>query len=215
MKKIQKAIYGMAMPFNDCYIDVNSDDSFTAQKTNRESVRFDKLVGMTLFHDFTKTFGSTNDNLFIQVTDTGIYFKLIPNTPFGWSVYKKVKRAALRHCSLSFTNIKKERNVVQEKNLTESFRSLGLSDSIVIEDYRKIRVYEICLTNGPANKLTFCTTDAKDPRLADLNWDNIEPLPPLLIQCGDKHEVRIADEIEILAKDVEEYRKQFQEVYGK
>lgn len=212
---MEKAIYGMAQPFNDMYFETNSDGAFKVEKTNRESVRFDTKVGMTLFHDFSMTFGTTDNNLFIQVTDTGIYFKLVPNSQLGWSVYKKVKRAALRHCSLSYSVIETERNAADERVATAAFRSRGYTDEVIVEDYGRIRVYEICLTNGPANKLTFCTTNANDQRLAGLSWDNIEPIPQSLIQSSNEREIRLADEIEALARDVEEYRKQFQEVYGK
>lgn len=202
---MEKAIYGMVQPFGDCYIDTNSEGAFKVKKTNRESVRFDSMVGMTLSHDFSKTIGTTKENLFVQVTDSGIYFKLIPNSPLGWSIYKKVKRAALRHCSLSFTMIKTARNEVDEKTVTAAFRSQGYTDKVIVEDYRNIRVYEICLTNHPANKLTFCTTNEKDPRLTGLSWDSIEPIPSPLIQSGDEREAILIREVEALAKDVEEY----------
>lgn len=219
---MEKAIYGMAMPFEDFYLRPDPERNiFRVDKTNRASVRFEELVGMTICHDYTQVFGKTNDNLFIQVTDKGVYFKLIPNTPLGLSVYKKVKRNALRHCSISYNDIQKKRDVDEEARVSQRLRTVGLDDSIIIEEYRKINVFEICLTNGPANELTFCTINADDHRLAGLTWDGVSPIPDGLInpapETGPRFEKKVclAAETMALARDVKAFKKQVWEVLRK
>lgn len=169
--KNEKAIYGMAQPLADFYHE-QKGETFVVQKTNRASVKFEPKVGITLGHDYSQVFGTTDENLFLQVSDRGVFFKIIPNSPLGWSIYKRVKRNALRHCSISFKAIQKQRNTADEDYFGEVFRAAGVDDNILVEDYKKIVVFEVCLTNGPANTLTFCTTDAKDPRIEGLEWDN-------------------------------------------
>ncbi|MEK3788064.1 HK97 family phage prohead protease [Paenibacillus sp. FSL K6-1230] len=173
-----KAIYGMAMPFNSCYVDSPNKESepFIVEKTNEESVFFDEMVGITLQHDYEKHFGTTNQNLTIKVTDNGVYFRLIPNTPLGLSVYKKVKRSALRHCSLSFIVPKRIRNIEIEDSKAPFLKAIGMDSDFIVKEYKKIIIYEICLTNGPANEETFCTTDPNDKRLKGIDWDG-QPLP--------------------------------------
>lgn len=215
-----KAIYGMAQPFDDFYFkDDIKNGVFLAQRTNKSAVHFDSKVGMTLRHDYSQQLGTTDENLFLQVTDTGIFFKLIPNTAMGWSAYKKVKRAALRHCSLSYVLFAKERNIEFEKSVTTVFRSQGYTDQIVIEDYKNIMVFEVCLTNGPANKSTFCTTNKYDPRLDGLNWENIAPIPEALCQADDptvlEYKEWMNKETKSLEKLFSEYQKSIMGGYVK
>ncbi|MNP19233.1 Caudovirus prohead protease [compost metagenome] len=215
---MEKAIYGMAQPFNDFYFKEDSENGiFLSQRTNRNAVRFDTKVGITLFHDYSKQLGTTEDNLLLQVTDAGIFFKLIPNTPLGLSAYKRVKRAALRHCSLSYILFEKERNSELEQAATAEFQLHGFSDQIVIEDYKKIVVYEVCLTNRPANKSTFCTTNYNDPRLEGLNWDAAAPIPETLCLLDDPELMAYKDwyvkETESLRESVSEYKKIVREAY--
>jgi hypothetical protein len=208
----EKAIYGMAQS-NDFYLINNTDrNEFKVEKTHPDSIHFDSKVGITLSHDYTKAFGTTNENLFLQVTESGIYFKLIPNSPLGWSAYKKVKRAALRHCSVSYLKNKKERDPITESSVTTVFREHGFNDEIIIEDIRDITVFEVCLTNGPANKSTFCTTNPNDPRLRGLKWNDIPPIPNTLIQPikdkGWDRRIWLATETERLEHDIQEIRKE-------
>lgn len=212
--EIEKAIYGMVQPFNDFYLtEDTSKNEYKAEKTHQDSVHFDTKVGITLFHDYTKDFGTTDENLFLQVTENGIYFKLVPNSPLGWSAYKKVKRAALRHCSLSYLKNKKERDPITESLVTTAFREHGFDDEIIIEDIRDITVFEICLTNGPANKSTFCTTNQNDPRLIGLKWSDVPPIPNALIQpirekSGWERRIWLATEKERLKTEIKKVRKE-------
>jgi HK97 family phage prohead protease len=218
---LEKAIYGMAMPFNDCYVNTDPTGVMRVRKTNRESVYFESLVGITLEHDYTKVLGRTDNNLFLQVTDSGVYFKLIPDCPLGWSVYKKVKRHALRHCSISFNPVMMQRNFSDEERVLKISRAAGVGDSVIVEECRKINVFEICLTNQPANKSTFCTTDANDPRLAGLRWDEAAPIPEALIQHSPdegltfERNVWLTAETIALTEEVKAFQKKVQEVLRK
>ena len=220
MKMYEKAIYGMAQPLADFYHEQN-DETFVVQKTNRASVKFEPKVGITLGHDYSQVFGTTDENLFLQVSDRGVFFKIIPNCPLGWSIYKKVKRRALRHCSISFKAIQKQRNTDDEDYFGEVFRTAGVDDNILVEDYKKIVVFEVCLTNGPANTLTFCTTDAKDPRLEGLEWDNAgEYIPGKLIEPAQNRPSTfdkkswISSETAALAQEISSLRLDYRKILG-
>jgi len=205
----------MAMPFNDFYADIDSKkNTYLVNRTNRAAVYFDSKVGITLEHDYTQVFGTTEDGLQIQLADAGVFFKLTPNSPLGWSVYKKVKRAALRHCSISFRKILTEQNASDEKVCSEIFRSAGYTDEVTVHDLKKIIVHEICLTNGPANELTYCTTNAEDPRLKDLNWDNVPPMPEALILPSERprfeREIWLAEELASISTDIKDFKKELE-----
>ncbi|MEK3736017.1 MULTISPECIES: HK97 family phage prohead protease [Paenibacillus] len=212
---MEKAIYGMAMPFNDFYADIDPEkNTYTVDRTNKSAVYFDIKVGITLGHDYTQVFGTTEDSLQIQLADAGVFFKLTPNSPLGWSVYKKVKRAALRHCSISFRKILTEQNTGEEIRISETIRTMGYTDEIIVHDLREIIVHEVCLTNGPANELTFCTTNVEDPRLKDLSWDNVPPIPEALIMPIERprfdRNMWLAEETKALSKDIAGFKRDVQ-----
>ncbi|WP_342410786.1 HK97 family phage prohead protease [Paenibacillus sp. FSL R10-2778] len=212
---MNKAIYGMAMPFNDFYADIDSKkNTYSVNRTNKAAVYFDSKVGITLNHDYNQVFGTTEDGLQIQLADAGVFFKLTPNSPLGWSVYKKVKRAALRHCSISFRKILTEQNASEEKVCSEIFRSAGYTDEVTFHDLKKIIVHEICLTNGPANELTYCTTSMEDPRLKDLSWDNVPPMPEALILPSERprfdREIWLAEELVSISTDIKDFKKELE-----
>ncbi|WP_238652345.1 HK97 family phage prohead protease [Paenibacillus piscarius] len=216
---MERAIYGMAMPFNDFYAEPNlENNTYSVERTHRKGVFFDSKIGITLGHDYTQVIGTTVDGLQVQTTEGGVFFKLIPNSPLGWSVYKKVKRAALRHCSISFRKILSEQNAFEEKVCTEIFRSAGYTDEVTVYDLKKIVVHEICLTNGPANELTFCTTNVQDSRLKGLSWDNTSPIPEALILPSERsrfdYEQWMAEETEALSKDIAEFKRNVQKFKG-
>ncbi|MEC0172563.1 HK97 family phage prohead protease [Paenibacillus graminis] len=216
---MEKAIYGMAMPFNDFYAESDlENNTYSVERTNREGVFFDSKVGITLRHDYTQVIGTTEDGLQVQTAEGGVFFKLIPNSPFGQSIYKKVKRAALRHCSISFRKILSEQNAAEEMVCSEIFRSEGYTDEVSVHDLKEIIVHEICLTNGPANELTFCTTNMEDSRLNGLRWDNIQPIPKALIRPSERprfdREQWLAKETEALSKDIAEFKRDVQKFKG-
>ncbi|ASA21289.1 HK97 family phage prohead protease [Paenibacillus donghaensis] len=212
---MERAIYGMAMPFNDFYADTDVEkNTYMVNRTNRAAVFFDSKVGITLGHDYTQVVGTTDDGLQIQLADGGLFFKLSPSSPLGWSVYKKVKRAALRHCSISFRKILSERNAAKEMVSSEIFRSEGFTDEVSVHDLREIIVHEVCLTNGPANELTFCTTNAGDPRLSGIRWDNSQPIPKDLIRPSERprfdREMWLAEETASLSADIKDFKKELE-----
>ncbi|GIP40779.1 hypothetical protein J31TS4_40590 [Paenibacillus sp. J31TS4] len=169
---MEKAIYGMAMPLNDSYYDFDpASNTFTIDKTNPDAVIIDGYVGATMNHDFSRTLGLTGENLILQKNERGVFFKLIPDSPSGLSAYKKVKRGALRHCSCCYFVRKAPRNVQAEQMAAASASAVGIKENIIVREYRKIILYEVCLTNNPANKATFCTIDKDHPLLQGLKWD--------------------------------------------
>ncbi|OME02649.1 hypothetical protein BSK54_10345 [Paenibacillus odorifer] len=145
-------------------------------RTNKSAVYFDSNVGITLGHDYTQVFRTTEYSLQIQLADAGVFFKLTPNSPLGWSVYKKVKRAALRHCRISFRKILTEQNTREKIRISKTIRRMGYTDEIIVHDLREIIVHEVCLTNGPANELTYCTTNVENTRLKGLSWEREKSL---------------------------------------
>lgn len=170
---MEKAIYGMAMPFDDSYWQYDETNKiFTIDKTNRESVVIDGIVGATVGHDFSRTLGVSGENLFLQVNERGVFFKLMPDTPLALSTYKKVKRGALRHCSCTYFVRDSVRDTEAEYKAIHEARSRGIADNIIVRKYRKLILFEVCLGNNPGNKSTFCTVDANHPLLHGLVWTN-------------------------------------------
>lgn len=177
METIEKAIYGLAMPFDDFYItpheqsNVLRNDTFQVDTTNKESVTLDSLVGLTFDHDYLKEIARTGRNLQIKVTDKGVFFKAIPDNPFALSMYKKVKRGAIKYCSISYSIKEMEENNHSKENLEKVMSLCGVDDDVIVRDYKDILVYELCICNQPANELTFCTTDPNHPLLKGVRWD--------------------------------------------
>jgi phage head maturation protease len=168
---MNKAIYGLAMPFNDSYVDYLSlARQFTVEKTNKESVEFGSLIPATINHDYTKVLGDNRSNLTLGINDNGIYFKLIPNTKLGHETYIKVKNRLLRHCSISYLVEHKERDYAAERKLRMLSKILGWNDTFRVYSYLKVIVQEVSIGNNPANKDTFCTTNKKHPRLKGVEW---------------------------------------------
>lgn len=166
-----KAIYGLAMPFNDSYIDrIHVNNEFRLERTNKESITFDRLVGATLGHDYSKSIGVTRENLQFEVTDDGVFFKLIPLTPLGIETFEQVRDGKLRQCSISYVVKKKKRDHEAETKLKQLTSMLGWNDTCIVYQYTEIKVFEICLTNYPANENTFCTTNPNHPLLAGIDW---------------------------------------------
>lgn len=172
---MEKAIYGLAMPFNDIYWEYDRlANTLTLEKTNKDSVHIDSLVGATLRHDYNKEkeLGRTDQGtLFLHVNERGVFFKVIPTTPFGLSCYKKVKKGKIRHCSISYYIHDRHRNYQEEKRVTSLLRLLKQKENIIIWDYKKILVFFVCICEKPANDATFCTTDPNHPLLKEVIWD--------------------------------------------
>lgn len=169
---MERAIYGLAMPFKDMYWKYDRlTNTYTFDKTNKESIIFDTVVGITIDHDYSRSLGDIRDNLIVKANEHGVCFKLIPNDPLGYSAYKKVKRGALRHCSVSYLVRKTNRDVKAEQQAADLLNTLKWNERIVVNEYKKILLFEICLTNYPANPATFCTTEKDHPLLKGVNWD--------------------------------------------
>jgi HK97 family phage prohead protease len=169
---VEQAIYGMAMPFSNMYWEYDRlTNTYTIDKTNRESVVFDTIVGATIDHDYSKALGDIRENLTVKANEHGVCFKLIPNCPLGYSAYKKVKRGALRHCSVSYLVRESGIDEQEEQRAAQLFETLGWNERVVVNEYKKILLFELCLTNNPANYATFCTTDKDHPLLKGVIWN--------------------------------------------
>lgn len=171
-----QAIYGLAMPFDDSYWEYDKwTDTITYERTNRNAVVFDTIVGATIDHDYSRTLGDIRDNLIVRANEYGVVFKLIPNCPEGFSAYKKVKRGALKHCSVSYLVRQSATDTEEERRAAKKFKELGWKEKVKVKRYKKVLLFEICLTNEPANASTFCTTDKNHPMLKGIDWNT--PLP--------------------------------------
>ncbi|MBN6890037.1 phage head maturation protease [Cytobacillus horneckiae] len=168
---MEKAIYGLAMPFNDGYCEYNQlTNTFSFDKTNKDSVIFDTIVGATINHDYSQCLGDIRDNLIVKANEYGVCFKLTPNCPLGYSAYKRVKRGALRHCSVSYMVRESNKDEQVGKKAEALFRNVGWDERVIVNEYKQILLFEVCLTNNPANDITFCTIDPNHPLLKGVEW---------------------------------------------
>lgn len=168
---MSKAIYGLAMPFDSIYWEYEKlTNTIKIETTNRESVSLWKEVVLTINHDHSKTFGSTDDNLFLAINDRGVFFKLYPNDRLGYKAYGEVSRKELRHCSITYIR-RFSRDLKIDEHAKGLSDCLGWTENIVVNKHDELLIDEICLTNEPGNKDTFCTTNSKDPRLKGVVWD--------------------------------------------
>lgn len=171
---MEKAIYGLAMPFEDCYVDYyRLSNLYKIDKTNKECALIDSLVGITLGHDFAKELGRTGQNLQLVIGEGGIYFKLIPNSLEGYESFNLVKLGLLKHCSISYAIKRKRRDTQAEEKLKSLAKLMGWNEKFIVYEYTQILVYEVCLTNNPVNKSTFCTTNKHDARLKGIQWESV------------------------------------------
>lgn len=178
MRRGEKAIYGLAMPFNGFYWEYERlTNTFIFEKTNKESVKLDSLVGATLEHDYLKELGRTGRNLFLTLHERGLFFKLIPDTPLANDAYGKVKRRQIKYCSVSYAVKEETRDAKAEIKAREIARLIGINEKIVVNMYKKILVYEVCIGNHPANKATFCTTNKNDSRLKGVKFNEDVNVP--------------------------------------
>jgi HK97 family phage prohead protease len=130
------------------------------------------VVGATIGHDYEQELGRTDrGTLCIHINDRGLFFKIIPDSPLAWDAYRKVKKNQIRHCSLSF-KVKQERDFKEEQRAAELFELLNWKEKIIVQDYKMIKVFEVCICNSPANKDTWCTTNKNDPRLKGIQWES-------------------------------------------
>lgn len=163
---MEKAIYGLAMNFGQGeYWEYDRwTNTFKFESTNFESVTLWKEIILTISHDPSKVLGSTKDDVKIKVTRDGIFFKYVPSTSLGSKAYKDVKQGRLNHCSISYLH-RSVRDVKREESLNALGKLMGWKERFVAKKYKEILVEEICLTNEPASKDTFCTTDKNHPLL--------------------------------------------------
>lgn len=176
---IDRFIYGKAIPLakNDypCWEYDPETDTYTFERINPHGILTDGMVGMLEAHSFDKPLGRTDDGtLNLYIHDSGLYFRLRAENPAAMSCYKRVKRNALRFCSIGY-HLKKEDRIrvsVDEEKLKKIHSQLSGKEKVIFQELREIHLYEISLTNNPAQDGTFCTTDKHDKRLPVIDWNN-------------------------------------------
>lgn len=170
---MEKAIYGLAMPFNDSYMDYDFlTNTWIYEKTNQKSIVLDSVVGATFAHDYTKELGRTDKGtLSLVVNDRGLFFKIKPVSTLAFQMYKKVKNGAIKHCSVSYAVKKKQRDYEAEQQARALCNLIRFGSNVVVNEYKKLLVFEVSIGNNPANEATFCTTDANHPLLKGVRWD--------------------------------------------
>ena len=169
---MEKAIYGLAMPFNQYYKTYNQQtDTYELELTNYEVTMLWDIIQLTLDHDLSKVIGETNHNLIVKSDPVGIYFKMIPELPEGFKAYEDVKNGLLKHCSVTLIR-RKTRNHFEENKLISFARTMNINHNFVVKDHTDVLIEEVCLTNNPANPSTFCTADKDHPLLKGVRWND-------------------------------------------
>lgn len=172
---IEKFIYGLCLPFRDYpYWKYDQDSqTYIFERIHPNGIITDGLVGALEDHSFDKKLGRTDDGtLSLYLNERGLFFRLKPTNPAALSCYKRVKRNALRHCSIAY-HFKKEDRIrvnADEEKIKELYEMNG--DQAVFEELRQIQLYEISLTNYPKLDYTFCTVDKRDKRLEGIDFDS-------------------------------------------
>lgn len=169
---IEKAIYGLAADFEAVHWDIKGEN-VEYYHVEPSTVQYAKNVAFTIDHKPKQTITTTknegNGQLILVQKGSFLFFKFTPTTKDGERIYRYVKLQKLRKCSYIFRKLASFRDVETENNTP-----------IVMEPTEKIvihhaAVYEICLTNSPRDKTTFCTTDVNHPLLKGINWEtNVE-----------------------------------------
>lgn len=167
MIKIEKAIYGMAADFSAVFFE-RGETGTTFFRVDPAKVKFAKDIAFTLNHEPKKTIttllGKENGELIIVQKGECLFFKFIPTTRAGQRLYRYVKAVKYRQCSYIY-NVEKR---VIDAEMEERFSwSLEPHEHIFLDE---AIIFEVCLTNTPRDKLTFCTTDANHPQLKGIDW---------------------------------------------
>lgn len=175
---LEKFIYGLAIPTpkNDypCWKYDPDTKTYTFERINSAGILTDGLVGMLEDHSLDKQLGRTDDGtLDLYFNDQGLFFRLRAANPAALSAYKRVKRGALRHCSIAghFKHEDRVRLLKEEEKAKQIVRTIGC-DKVIFQELCEIHLYEISLTNNPLQDFTFCTTDQHDKRLPAIDWNN-------------------------------------------
>ncbi|HZG81775.1 MAG TPA: HK97 family phage prohead protease [Brevibacillus sp.] len=171
---MEKFIYGLAIPFESypCWKYDRDSRTYTFERINPTGIMTDGLVGILEGHSFDKQLGRTDDGtLSLYINDRGLFFRLSPENQAALSCYKRVKRNALRHCSMAYHFKKEDRIRISEDE--EKVKHLYALDGekVIFQELREIQLYELTLTNNPAQDYTFCTTDKHDKRLQGIDWE--------------------------------------------
>lgn len=164
---MEKAIYGMAADFSAVFHE-RDEKGTTYFRVDPAAVKFAKDIAFTLNHEPKETITTllepSNGELIIVRKDGCLYFKFVPTTRSGNRLYRNVKAGKYRQCSYIYNAKKRVRDTDMEERFAwslEPHERMALDEAII---------YEVCLTNTPRDKVTFCTTDANHPQLQGIDW---------------------------------------------
>lgn len=164
---MEKAIYGLAADFEAVHWDIKGE-KVEYFRVEPSTVQFAENVAFTLEHEpkhtLTTTKNEENGQLIIVQKGPLLFFKFIPTTKDGERIYRYVKQRKLRQCSYIFRRLASIRDLKTEGKLSWA---MDEGDTLLINH---VGVYEICLTNNPRDKNTFCTTDVNHPVLKGIEW---------------------------------------------
>lgn len=168
---MEKAIYGLAMQFNVfCLGKDHLTDMLQLELSNYEVTELWDVIPLTLEHDKDKTLGTTENNLSLQMNESGVYFKYVATSPKGMEAYENVRNGSLRKCSVTYLR-KSECDPGLEKSVQSLAKIMKWDHDFLVKKHTELLLHEVCLTNNPANPSTFCTTDKDHPLLKGVKWD--------------------------------------------
>ena len=141
-----KTIYGNAIVYNSQSVDLGGYVEVIARGAFDADIATGKNIVCLYEHESNNILGQTSDGtLKLTPDDKGVQFELtLPDTPFGQSVYDKVKAGGLDGMSFGF------RSQVVEWDLTKSVKTVKLGT-----------ISEVTLTSQPAYEMTVALTRSK------------------------------------------------------
>ncbi|MCR8853499.1 hypothetical protein [Lysinibacillus fusiformis] len=209
---MEKAIYGIAADFEAVHWN-RKGENVEYFHVEPSTVQYAENVAFTLEHKPKQTITTTkkqeNGQLIIVQKGSLLFFKFIPTTKDGQRIYRYVKQRKLRQCSYIIRKLASLRDIKTEGKLS---LAMDPKETIVINHGV---VYEICLTNSPRDKNTFCTINANHPLFKDIEWETNVELTAT--DCWDE-EVKLAEldeQLEQLERDLERSQRKTKKLLKK
>ena len=210
---MEKAIYGVAAIFDHPTVKSKGEkvDMYTIEPS---TVQYYENVAFSLHHEPKQTITTTknkdNGQLILVQKGKQLFFKFIPTTKDGERIFRYVKQRKLRQCSYSYYVLEKTPDDEIKRKVSWA---LDPGDTI---SKAHVAIFEVCLTNNPADEETFCTTDKNHPLFRGIEWKtNVE-----LAVEGDywEEKVRCAaldEQLEQIERDLERSRRKTKKLLKK
>lgn len=209
---MKKAIYGLAADFEAVHWNIKGEnvEYFHVEPS---TIQYAENVAFTLEHKPRQTITTTKDKengqLILVQKGPLLFFKFIPTTKDGERIYRYVKQRKIRQCSYIFRKLESLRDLETESKLQWA---MDAGETIFINH---AVVFEICLTNNPRDKNTFCTTNANLSLLRGIEWKtNVE------LSAADywKEEVKHAEldeQLEQIKRDIARSQRKTKKILKK